>query len=99
MPMLQMLKRSGTTRISVNPQSFNDDTLRRIGRAHTAQETIAAYRLAREAGFDDINMDLIAALPGETLADFARTLETTVSLAPESVTVHALAIKLSLIHI
>ena len=95
MPMLQMLKRSGTTRISVNPQSFNDDTLRRIGRAHTAQETIAAYRLAREAGFDDINMDLIAALPGETLADFARTLETTVSLAPESVTVHALAIKRS----
>ena len=91
-PMLEMLLRAGTTRISVNPQTFNDETLRRIGRAHTARETIAAYQLAREVGFADINMDLIAALPGETLEDFRRTLETTVSLAPESVTVHALAI-------
>ena len=94
-PMLEMLLRAGTTRISVNPQTFNDETLRRIGRAHTSQETIAAYRLARDVGFADINMDLIAALPGETLEDFRRTLETTVSLAPESVTVHALAIKRS----
>ena len=94
-PMLEMLLRAGTTRISVNPQTFNDETLRRIGRAHTAQETIAAYHLARAVGFTDINMDLIAALPGETLEDFRRTLETTVSLAPESVTVHALAIKRS----
>ena len=94
-PMLEMLLRTGTTRISVNPQTFNDETLRRIGRAHTAQETVDAYRLAREVGFDDVNMDLIAALPGETLADFRRTLETTVALGPESVTVHALAIKRS----
>ena len=94
-PMLEMLLRAGTTRISVNPQTFNDETLRRIGRAHTAQETIEAYRLARAVGFTDVNMDLIAALPGETLEDFRRTLEKTVSLAPESVTVHALAIKRS----
>ena len=77
-PMLEMLLNAGTTRISVNPQTFNDETLRRIGRAHTARETIAAYQLAREVGFADINMDLIAALPGETLEDFRRTLETTV---------------------
>ena len=92
---LEVIKGSGATRISINPQTFSDEVLRRIGRAHTAQDVIDCYHLARSMGFDDINMDLIAALPGETLADFARTLETTVSLAPESVTVHALAIKRS----
>ena len=94
-PMLEMLLRMGATRISINPQTFNDITLSRIGRAHTSQETVAAYRLAREAGFSDINMDLIAALPGESVADFERSLEETIRLGPESVTVHALAIKRS----
>ena len=92
---LQMLKRRGVTRISVNPQTFSDDTLRRVGRAHTGQDTVDAYRLARSMGFDDINMDVIAALPGETVADFAHTLEVVEDLAPDSVTVHALAIKRS----
>ena len=92
---LRMLKARGVGRISVNPQTFNDDTLRRIGRAHTGEETVAAYELARSLGFDDINMDLIAALPGETVADFRRTLDRVVGLAPDSVTVHSLAIKRS----
>ena len=92
---LEMLCRMEITRISVNPQTFNDETLLRIGRSHTGADTIAAYELARELGFDDINMDLIAALPGETPEIFSETLDKVVSLAPESVTVHSLAIKRS----
>ena len=90
---LSMLKANGVTRISVNPQTFSDETLRRIGRAHTGADTIRAFALARKLGFDDINMDLIAALPGETPDDFSHTLDRVIDLAPESVTVHSLAIK------
>jgi len=92
---LRMLRDRAVTRISVNPQSFNDDTLARIGRAHTGRETVEAYRLARKLGFDDINMDVIAALPGEDVDDFAHTLDVVQDLAPDSVTVHSLAIKRS----
>lgn len=92
---LEMLRRMEITRISVNPQTFNDETLLRIGRSHTGAETIAAYELARELGFDDINMDLIAALPGETPEIFSETLNKVMALEPESVTVHSLAIKRS----
>ena len=92
---LRMLKDRGVGRISVNPQTFNDETLRRIGRAHTGAQTVEAYRLARSLGFDDINMDVIAALPGEDVADFAHTLDVVQALAPDSVTVHSLAIKRS----
>ena len=92
---LKMLKDRGIGRISVNPQTFNDETLKRIGRAHTGAETLEAYALARKLGFDDINMDLIAALPGETVADFRHTLDVVEGLRPESVTVHSLAIKRS----
>ena len=90
---LSMLRYRGIGRISVNPQTFNDATLERIGRAHTAADTLRAFELARHEGFDDINMDLITSLPGETPEDFARTLDTVIGLAPESVTVHTLAIK------
>ena len=90
---LRVMKARGITRISVNPQTFSDETLQRIGRFHTAEETLRAFELARRMGFDHINMDLIAALPGERLEDFARSLETTCSLSPESITVHTLAIK------
>ena len=92
---LAMLRDRGVGRISVNPQTFSDETLKRIGRAHTGRETLEAYALARSLGFDDINMDIIAALPGETVDDFAHTLDVIESLAPESVTVHSLAIKRS----
>lgn len=94
-PMLRMLRDMGVTRISVNPQTFNDETLRRVGRAHTGAQTIEAYELARSVGFDDINMDVIAALPGEDVADFEHTLDQVIRLAPDSVTVHSLAIKRS----
>ena len=92
---LEMLKRMEIGRISVNPQTFCDATLARIGRSHSGEDTVRAYELARELGFDDVNMDLIAALPGETPEVFASTLERVISLAPESVTVHSLAIKRS----
>ena len=92
---LMMLRDRGVGRISVNPQTFSDETLRRIGRAHTGQQTVEAYRLARALGFDDINMDIIAALPGEYRADFEHTLDVVEALAPDSVTVHSLAIKRS----
>ena len=92
---LRMLSGHGIGRISVNPQTFSDETLRRVGRAHTGADTVAAYELARRLGFDDINMDVIAALPGETVQDFAHTLDVIERLAPDSVTVHSLAIKRS----
>ena len=92
---LAMLKRMEIGRISVNPQTFCDETLARIGRSHSGEDTVRAYELARELGFDDINMDLIAALPGETPEIFDATLEKVIALAPESVTVHSLAIKRS----
>ena len=92
---LMMLRRMEIGRISVNPQTFCDETLARIGRSHSGEDTVRAYELARELGFDDINMDLIAALPGETPEIFEATLEKVISLAPESVTVHSLAIKRS----
>lgn len=90
---LDMLKSCGVGRISVNPQTFSDATLRLIGRNHTSADTFAAFELARRAGFSNINMDIIAALPDETMDDFANTVTTVKSLNPESVTVHSLAIK------
>ena len=92
---LRMIRSHPVSRISINPQTMNDETLRRIGRAHTAQQTIDAYQLARSIGFDDINMDVIAALPGESFDMFERTLNIIRSLAPDSLTVHTLAIKRS----
>lgn len=90
---LLVMKRHGVTRISINPQTMNDATLRTIGRAHTADETRQAFLLARECGFDNINMDLIAGLPGETLDSMRNTLDEVKKLSPESLTVHSLAIK------
>ena len=92
---LNALKRHAVTRISINPQTFSDAVLERIGRRHTAQQTIDAYRLARELGFDNINMDLIAGLTGDTPDSFRMTVDTVRALDPESVTVHTLAVKRS----
>ncbi len=92
--LLAML-RHGATRVSVNPQTMNDATLRAVGRGHTAAQTEEAFRLARALGFADINMDVIAGLPGETPADFANTLARIEALCPDSLTVHTLAIKRS----
>ncbi len=90
---LSMLKRTGIDRICVNPQTFSDKTLALIGRAHSAEDTVRAFELAREMGFHHINMDLIAALPGEGMDEFRTTLSRTAALSPDSVTVHTLAIK------
>ena len=92
---LAAIKAAGVGRISINPQTMNDETLHIIGRAHTAQQVIDAYAMAREEGIRHINMDVIAGLPGESVEDFARTMEYAKQLRPESLTVHTLAIKRS----
>lgn len=92
---LQVLRDHGVERISINPQTMSDETLRRIGRAHTAAEIREAFALARSMGFSAINMDLIAGLPGETVTDFERTLREIKALKPDNLTVHTLAIKRS----
>ena len=92
---LAAMRGYGVTRVSVNPQTMNDATLAAVGRGHTASQTEEAFRMAREAGFTDVNMDVIAGLPGETPADFARTVMRIEALRPDSLTVHTLAIKRS----
>lgn len=90
---LRVLKKHGVTRISVNPQTMNQKTLRLIGRQHTVEQVAEAFHMAREEGFDNINMDLILGLPGEDEADVAYTIERVKELNPDSLTVHSLAIK------
>ena len=90
---LRVLKEFGVTRISVNPQTMNQETLNIIGRRHTVEQVEEAYRLAREEGFTNINMDLILGLPGETKEHVERTMEAVTRLCPDSLTVHSLAIK------
>ncbi|MBR4067045.1 MAG: coproporphyrinogen dehydrogenase HemZ [Clostridia bacterium] len=92
---LETLHRLGVGRISINPQTMNDETLRVIGRDHTAAQTVAAFEMAREIGFSDINMDVIVGLPGETPAHFRHTMDEILRLSPDSLTVHTLAIKRS----
>ncbi|WP_411677540.1 coproporphyrinogen dehydrogenase HemZ [Caproicibacter sp.] len=90
---LRALLESGTTRISINPQTLNDEVLRAIGRAHTTTQTYDAYALARKCGFGNINMDLIAGLPKDSAEGFRKTLDGVVKLGPENITVHTLALK------
>lgn len=89
---LELCKRFGVTRICVNPQSFKDETLVKIGRKHTAEQTFRAYELAKKYGFD-INIDLIAGLADENLKDFENSLKAAISLEPENITVHTLSLK------
>ena len=90
---LKVLKAHQVSRICVNPQTMNDETLRRIGRAHPVADTERAFFLAREAGFTHINMDLILGLPGETTQDVEHTMEEIVRLNPDDITIHSLAVK------
>ena len=90
---LQVLRNHGITRISINPQTMNQKTLDLIGRRHTVEDVREKFHLARGLGFDNINMDLIVGLPEETIDDVKNTMEEIKSLAPDSVTVHSLAIK------
>lgn len=90
---LESAKKAGVTRLSVNPQTMNDITLNRIGRLHNAMQVRDAVKMAKEAGFENINMDLIAGLPGETPEMFRHTLEEVRKLEPTGITVHTLSIK------
>lgn len=90
---LEVLYKLGITRISVNPQTMNQETLDLIGRCHSIEQTREAFMLAREVGFDNINMDIILGLPGENAKMVAKTLEEIKELAPDSLTAHSLAIK------
>ncbi len=92
---LLAIKRNKVTRISINPQTLNDDVLSIIGRKHSAKDTIDAFNLARECGFDNINMDLIAGLKGDCFESFVNTLDKVRELSPESITIHTLALKRS----
>ncbi|NCC88119.1 MAG: coproporphyrinogen dehydrogenase HemZ [Clostridia bacterium] len=92
---LQVIINSPVSRISINPQSFNDLVLNEIGRKHTAQQTIDAFKLACDMGFNDINMDIIAGLPKDDIESFKNTLDTLLELSPSSITVHTLALKRS----
>ena len=90
---LEVLRDQGVERISINPQTLEDEVLAAIGRKHSARDILDAYALAREVGFDSVNMDLIAGLPRDSFEGFRRSLEGVLSLKPENVTVHTLALK------
>ena len=90
---LQVLKKHGVSRISINPQTMKQETLDIIGRKHTVSQVIDAFNMAREEGFDNINMDFIVGLPNEGIEDVRYTMEETLKLNPDSITVHSLAIK------
>lgn len=90
---LKAMKEMGVTRISVNPQTMSDATLRVIGRQHTVAQLIDSFNMAREEGFDNINMDIILGLPGEDASDVQHTIDEIKKLSPDDLTVHSLAIK------
>lgn len=90
---LEVLRKHGISRISINPQTMNDKTLKIIGRHHTAKQTEDSFRLARKMGFDNINMDLIMGLPNEKLKDVEYTMQRILELSPDNLTVHSLALK------
>ena len=90
---LMVLKKHDVSRISINPQTMKDETLKIIGRRHTVDEVIKAFEMARQIGFDNINMDIILGLPGEMEEDVAYTVDEIKKINPDSLTVHSLAIK------
>ena len=90
---LSVLKSMGVTRISINPQTMNDDILKIIGRSHSVREIYESFNLARKMGFSNINMDLIAGLPTESFSMFKKSLDEVCDLSPECITVHTMSIK------
>jgi oxygen-independent coproporphyrinogen-3 oxidase len=90
---LRALKAAGVSRISINPQSLQDAVLMAIGRRHSVRQFYEAFDMARRCGFDNVNTDLIAGLPGDTYEGFCESIEGILGLSPESITVHALAMK------
>ena len=92
---LEVMKRNGVGRISINPQTMDDGVLEQIGRKHTAKDVIDAFYMARSFGFDNINMDLISGLPGDDFDKFRRTIDSVLELDPENITLHTLTVKRS----
>lgn len=90
---LQVIKKNGIKRISINPQTMKDKTLELIGRAHNSNDILNAFNMARTVGIPIINTDIIAGLPEETLEDFEKTIDTMIELGAENITVHTLAVK------
>lgn len=90
---LEALKQVGVDRISINPQTMQQKTLDLIGRHHTIEDIYESYKLARDVGFENINMDFIIGLNGETLEDVIDSFKKVRNFAPESVTIHSLALK------
>lgn len=90
---LETMKKFNVTRISINPQTMNDETLKIIGRGHNSNDVIEKFNLARSMGFNDINMDMIIGLPGEGINEVLRTKEEILKLHPDSLTVHGLSLK------
>ena len=90
---LQVLKKHGVSRISVNPQTMTDSVLEAIGRKHTARDILDAFAMVREVGGMAVNMDLIAGLPTDTPDSFRSTMDAVMALAPENITVHTLSLK------
>ena len=92
---LRVIKSAGVGRISINPQTFNDDVLRAIGRRHTVDDFVRVFTEARNAGFDNINTDLIAGLTDDTYESFCNSVDRAIELNPENITLHTLALKRS----
>lgn len=90
---LKVIRAGGANRMSINPQTMSDDVLRRIGRSHTTKQLLQAYDDAVKAGFEGINMDLIAGLPGDTVEGFSNSVRQVIDLNPTNITVHTLALK------
>ncbi len=90
---LQTMKNCRVDRISINPQTMNDKTLKLIGRTHSSEDIKEKFKMARDLGFNDINMDIIIGLPGEKHEDMIFTKNELIKLGPDSITIHGLALK------
>lgn len=90
---LAVIRQGGAGRVSVNPQTFNPQVLAAIGREHTVEQFYQGFAMARDAGFDCINIDLIAGLPGDSLQSFQESVEKALALNPENITLHTLSVK------
>ncbi|NLC25640.1 MAG: coproporphyrinogen dehydrogenase HemZ [Fastidiosipila sp.] len=90
---LNSIKKAGFNKICINPQTMLDATLEAVGRRHSVADTVKAFEMSRQAGFNDINMDLIAGLPGDEKDGFLYSLQRVIELGPEAVTLHTLSVK------
>lgn len=90
---LAVLKKNGVGRISINPQTMDDEVLAAIGRKHTAEDVKNAFALAKTFDFDSINMDLISGLPGDNMEKFRKTIAEVIAMNPDNITLHTLTVK------